>query len=457
MKLVINFTTLFSLVSFLTVFYFSRVEGLEYIFILPLLIFILLISLRRSLCTYKSSIVFTLFLIQVVVRYLIIPILLPFNESAYASNIKAYGIETIYLMSLEAMFVFIFVSINAQKQKKSFISRIKTHEFIITSKNLFLVLILIFIYIVLSGYLSRINYIWELQAYINSKNEIEDSSNFSALLFIPFRVIVNLLIIGKIHKSNLNKNKKVIWLILLLILNGIIIVGVSRFNLLLTVLPLFYIIYLTFDKLKTTILYSFIALIIPVILITTINKFQNTGVINNSEIINSNTLNAYFGGPGNVSTGLRVYESKNNWSSSTYLFNDLAQNIPFISNYTDGFEKTNIDFNRQIYGHRLYQDQIVPLSLNGLIHFGVLGIVIYPILFISLAFYFERLYYQNDFIGYKFVFITIAITLSLIFMLNIGSIVSAIFRNFMFLLFPLYLIKKSRFLIKKTININSQS
>src|SRR5690606_26383908 len=184
------------------------------------------------------------------------------------------------------------------------------------------------------------------------------------VLFYTILILISIILFSYIYTKNWKNHYKVFFLFLIIALNSIIIVETSRFSIVLTVLPLFVIIYTVFEKLKKQILLGILILFIPVITITTVAKsFRPYNNISPS-IINANSLNAYFSGPNNVSTGLKLYYSKDNWSRYDFLFNDLFQNVPVISNYTNDNYKTTIFFNEQVYNARFSQDQIVPLILS---------------------------------------------------------------------------------------------
>ncbi|GIJ93922.1 hypothetical protein CAPN002_11400 [Capnocytophaga stomatis] len=195
---------------------------------------------------------------------------------------------------------------------------------------------------------------------------------------------------------------------------------------------------------------SFIAFIIPVILITSIGKFSKEDErISTDSFFNASSLNAYFAGPGNIASGIEAYEKLVIKDKPLFFINDLLQNFPGLSKYSSDSYKTNIYFNQEIYGHRLYQDQIVPLSTSGIFHFGYWGSFIYAPVFIFIALYMERKSYRESFLGYKFVYIAVSFPLSMVFMLNIGSLYSSIVSPFLFLYIPLFIINS----LKKITNL----
>src|SRR5690554_1188720 len=401
MKL-LNYFLFTAIFAFLAVFFLGEKTSYDYVFLLPLSVFILTLFFKRTLLLYNNSIVYYLVLLQISFRYLLLPILIAKGGIMTAGNYTSYGEETIFFMMIEVLSVYLVLAINAYKHKKVIQNNAPIQEFIEPNFILIIILGLTFSYIYLSGYFYKVNYIWELRNYIENKADFDNDSALAGILFYPLRVIISLLFFSLIYTSRLKRNFKILFVLGIIALNSVIIVGTSRFRILFNILPLFFISYIVFNKIKMYITIGLISILIPVIVISTLAKFKTDYQDSHNTFLTSTaTLNAYFSGPGNVSTGLELYFSEEPWNNTSFLYNDLFQNVPIMSKYTDNKFKTNIFFNEKIYGHRLYQDQIVPLSLNGLIHFGLIGVFIYPMFFIWLALVFERKFFKAKFIDRK--------------------------------------------------------
>ena len=434
------------ILSFIAVFLFILLPGsnnYKYIILLPISTSMLSVIFYKPLSLYNNSIVFVLILLQIMIRYVILPLQIVNGDLDNSTGVLLYSTEAIFFMIIELFVVYLTISIFSNKYGTAYSDRTRESHLINNNIALISLMVLLGLYIYISGYFSRVNYIWNLQSFVERKYELEEVNSLSSVLFYPFRMIVSLMLISYIYTRRIKDGYKIVIIMCIVVLNSLIIVGTSRFSIILTVLPLTYIIYLLFEKNRKYIIYGLVSVIIPVIIVSSINKFSsNSDVQVASSIVSGGSINAYFSGPENMRRGIDLYYLRDNWQRTNFFINDIFQNVPILSKLTDDSFKTNIFFNEYIYGHRAYQDQIVPLSLNGLVHFGVLGPLIYPFIFISLSLFFERKFLSTSNIGYKLVYITIGITLSLIFMLNIGSLIANIFTNYMFLFIPIFFINK---------------
>lgn len=81
-------------------------------------------------------------------------------------------------------------------------------------------------------------------------------------------------------------------------------------------------------------------------------------------------LDAYFSGPMNLGRAIDIYGSN---TSAFNFINDALANIAVLSRFADRNDTTTVAFNEYFYGTHRAMDQIVPLSGQSLIHFGLLG------------------------------------------------------------------------------------
>ncbi|MDD2474651.1 MAG: O-antigen ligase [Dysgonamonadaceae bacterium] len=442
MKIIIRSLIIISFVVLVYLAFGTYDTGFDYLYLLPFSVLVLSLIFRKQLMQYKGSFVATLLLIQVGIRYLAIPLYNSFSDNTDIVFTNVYHFEVVFFMILELIAIYSVLAYYSNKQLNALKIKQDKIKTITPSLSLILILSVVFIYIFLSGFFLRVNYIWQIKSFIEMSEQIDKIPALAGVLFNPFRIIASLLLISFIYNKPIKNVFKVLFLFAILIFNSIIIVETSRISIILIILPLAFIFYTVFNDLKKHILIGMGFILISVIAITTIGKFSRT--IERSEsfsIINEKSLNAYFAGPMNINTALNLYYDRDEWDRMDFMMNDFFQNVPMLSRLTEDDFKTNVLFNEQIYGHRVFQDQIVPLSLNGLIHFGVIGPLLYPLLFITLALFFERRYLQRKFIGDKFVNIYLAIVFSLIFMLNIGFIFATFLITLVFIVIPFKVIK----------------
>lgn len=418
------------------------------LFTLPLSLTFFTLVFANISKDYVGSNVFKIFLTQALIRFCILPVLLS-SEIDPVKGIDSLYLDTaIIIMILELFFCFLTFRLFSKYQKQGYINKLTTIE---PLKNLVVVLIvLLFIFSILytSNVFEAVNPVWKLsehvEKYISEGHKLE-VNNIAAILYTPFRAILALFSISLVFKTKRIKGKYKIWCyIAILILSNVFIYGISRFNIVLFTIPLMILItHFITDREAKKITYLTTFVILVTLITTSLAKFSRFG--NEAElnsIISASSLSAYFSGPSSIAIGLASTNSITLYDSIMYLFNDTLQNIPMLSNFTSLEYKSTYTYNKYFYGHTLYADQIVPLSISGIFHFSTLGLFFYSTVFLSLALYMERLSYRTINIGYKYVFISLSVTLSLVFMLNIGSFYATLFRNFVFILAPLVIINQ---------------
>lgn len=373
-----------------------------------------------------------------------------------ASNNGLYYSNTIIVMMIVEIIacfvIFRFYSI------KQYNASIKKSKAITLSKNYLVIyfsLILMFAYSYFMGAFNRIHFIWSLQSYaeqvIDNNNLDADSlTSLGGLLFTTAKTLLAVTLIQKIYDSNFSIGLKKLLYVLVIGLSCTFILDWSRFSLIQFVIPLLILVSILLpnkDAKKLTI-YA-VTIILTVITIASVAKFSRNGNESTvSSLIDVTSLNAYFSGPDNIKYGLLAYNGLSGKDSILFLLNDTFQNVPIINKITDDQYKLNVVFNKEIYGHTLFQDQIVPLDISGLFHFGILGIPFYYCFFIAIALYFERLFFTTNNFLYKFVWISLATTLCYIFMMNISTFYGISITMTGFLLIPLILI--NLFKVKKS-------
>lgn len=416
-------------------------QNLNYQFIVLLPLSLLFFGLLEKVFfkNLKKSYVYYVFYFQSLTRYCLIPVGVAFGNEIGNGEHSENGEIAVFFMIVELLFVFILFSHQNFKFKAIQVS----NKVILVAKNkwLYLFVAIMFGVISLSGYFANVSLIWNLGKYVENvvvQGEEIETSSVGGLLFLPFKISLLLILASVIIRSNFKNNTKIFLVIAVIGLSSSFIVGISRFSILTFILP-FYFIMATMvgEGKKIVINIGLLLLIIPVIMITSLAKFtRGDNVASTEDILNTSSLNAYFSGVGNVSIGIDAFENQNNKDYELFFFNDIFQNVPMLSKLTNDTYKSNFVFNKKIYGHSEWQTQIVPLNIAGLFHFNVLGIGIYSVLFLSLAFYFERKAMVEQYLPYKYVYYSLVLTLSMVFMINIGSVIATIVRTFVFIYLP---------------------
>lgn len=393
----------------------------------------------------KKSFVFKLFQLQALVRYLILPVLYSSGQSIGVGKDSNYLEVAIGIMCIELITIYTVFLFYARKQQEVTEKNILNIQYIKKSFLVPIVLVIMFAIIYFGGALDKVNFVWELanyvDQYINQGEELEVDT-LSMLLFNTFKVILILYLISLIQQSKIIKRKK-IFITLVILASTLVMVGLSRFSMVLNLAVLLAMLPFMFsNKDVKKIFYFTIPFFILVLVIASIAKFSRYDeVYSGTSLVSAASINAYFLGFGNISIGVEAFNTIK-WSDFIfYLFNDTLQNIPILSKLTDDAYKTTIRFNETIYGHKLWADQIVPLSISGLFHFGFFGIFVYNPLFIAIALFLERCAYQVKYIGYKYVCLYLSVVFSLVFMLNLGSFYASLIRTILFLFIPILILK----------------
>lgn len=453
MKITINIINILAVIIALFCLFYNKSQNYDLAFVLPLLIFLLNVVFRKNLILLKNSFIIYIVILQLFIRYLILPLLVSLGNATFTGINSANGNEAIFIMGLELIFIYIVFHYQSNKQ---FISNVLRKKKITpVQANLFVIsiILILFILVLNSGFFSKVNFVWELETYVEYLYEDTENNAINSpagILFTPFKTILILLCLSVIIKSEKIEDKTKLFLsLLLLIISSIFIVGVSRLSIVLTVLPLFAIILYFYKSYKKRLVIGAIAIMIPILLTTSVSKFSSSNeTVTLDDIFSTASINAYFSGMGNIATGLDAFNHKENLEYFTFFINDIFQNIPIASKFTDDKSQTLTYFNNSIYNNWEFKDQIVPLSISGIFHLSIFGVFLYAPLFILLSLFFERQFNRSEFIGYKYIYVFLAINTCLVFMLNFSNIISGIFNTMILLYFPFLLIQKFQLLKK---------
>lgn len=437
------FVLIFSFLCF--IYSFVNFEGSSYslIYLLPLALFILSSVFINIYNDYRDSWVFKIFIVQALIRYPLMSLIYCLSVDD-ASRYHLYSNASIVVMLVELISCFGVLAFFSKRQRNAFNNKSKK---ININKNYFIIitmLLVMFVCIFLSGALNEINLVFSLQDYVDKhvNDELQSKTTIGSILFTSFKSLLALSIVGYIYSINISKNVKSLLYFSTIVFASSFIVGLSRFSLVQFTLPLLILItYLISDKESKKLVNISLLVIFFAILISSLGKYSRYGNEATLEVIfNKYMINAYFAGPDNIANGLSLFESKYNLNYMYYLLNDTFQNIPLLSKMTLDEFKLNLDYNEHLYGHRYFADQIVPLSTSGLFHFGYIGVTFYSCLFLSIALFFERKSYYSFDLFYKYIYISLSISFTYIFMKNMSSFYSSLTAVFLFLFLPLFLV-----------------
>lgn len=422
----------------------------EYIIFLPISLTLFNAFDNFLFSNLKRSYVYYIFYFQAIIRYCVIPVGIAMGDVIATGKGSFNHNIAVLFMIIELLFIFLLFLYNDNKFK----NKIRYSKVQLVDKNtwLYVFITIMFLIVLTSGFFSKVNLIWNLKTYvtevIDSDIEVE-SSSIGGLLFTPLKIALLLIVSSFILKSKTNQNYKALSILVVMGLASSFIVGMSRLSIISFILPFYFIILKLLKKKAIKIInVGFSFFLVGIILMASLAKFSRWNKEASTEsILNTTSYNAYFAGVGNIAAGIDSFEERPNKEYALFFINDIFQNVPLLSKLTNNNYKSNYVFNKKIYGHGKWQTQIVPLSIAGLFHFDVWGVGVYSCLFLSLAFYFEKKAQNEPYLPYKYVFYSLMLSLSMVFMLNIGSMIATVFRSFAFVYFPFYLSNKLNRLI----------
>lgn len=418
---------------------FNENRNYQQIVMLPVFLLFFNILGYWAFSKLRKSIVYYSFYFQAIIRYCLIPIGIALGNTLGVGKDSSSGDVAIFIMGIELLAIFLLFMFQNSKKEANL-----SPNLILISRNYWIYLCagIMFLIIVSSGFLNKVNFLGNFASYVEKYEGTGEEVEFDSIggvLFGPFRIIILLILSSFIlGAKRLGHIQKLIALIALMGLMSSFIVGASRLSILLFILPFYLLLNDILDKhSKKFVGTGLLSLMVPVLLFASLAKFtRGDNVATTESILNTGNLNAYFAGVGNVAVGVDTFEKQENKTYLLSLFNDLFQNIPLLSKITDDTYKTNMAFNKEIFGHSLWQTQIVPLNISGLFHFNIYGVGIYSVLCLFLALQLERKAKSEAYLPYKYAFYSLVITLSMVFMLNLGSMMASIFRTFVFVYLP---------------------
>lgn len=417
----------------------------QFLFLLPFALFVFSLVDYYHFKNLKKSFVYYIFYVQAIVRYTVVPLSISLgNQIKIGSNLRNDDVA-IFIMIIELLYVgLVFIY---QNRKFKFISKSTKIKYVSDNPYLYLMVGLMLAIIISSGFLQKINMIWNLDSYVQQvivEGEEIESGKLGGVLFYSLRAILLLLISSSILKSKLKSNKKLLLIVTAFALSSLFIIGVSRLSVITFILPFYYLVVSISEKrIMRKMNVALIIIMVPFVVITSLSKFtRGENVADISSLSSSSSLNAYFSGIGNLAIGVDSYDKQTNVNHIYFFANDVIKNIPLLSKLTNNQYTTSKYFNYEIYGHSYWGDQITPLSISGLYHFGVFGIGLYVLLFISMAFYFEKRALTEQYLPYKYILFSLMLTFSMVFMINFSSFFASLSRTFFFVFLPFYVSNK---------------
>jgi len=220
------------------------------------------------------------------------------------------------------------------------------------------------------------------------------STSLGMQIFMLGKLLLYFLIIDKLHSKYIKlKKRRYIWLTYIVsVLNIGIFIGTNRKRILMNAVASIFTINYLYPKQKKK--SSIIMLVLAFIIffqLTVFRFYSNTDrkLFNNI----AGTLQVYLSGPYNMALAVETREEYKDDISGFNIIYDIARPFYGIGQYFKKFETYSSTeyFNKRLsIGGPLRSDQIMPITGQGLLHFGYIFSPIYLILAIIMGFYTEK-------------------------------------------------------------------
>lgn len=397
------------------------------------------------------------------VRYFIIPIIVIFqNSSEFIMDNNIIFIMIFELLASHITILLYYKRVKFINKKRRMDYQEKLAEEAICNNNYkninstkIIKISVSIIYIV--GIVLLIRYPAIIKNYFSfsftSKTYIGFNGLYSIIIDIFFFLLMVEMLIRVKRLIVLSVNTKLILSVIVCVIytNGqsITSIVVSRWSLV-TCIIVSIVFLLTLYPEKKKILITCTALVIPFILVYgTIVKhmlWQNGSEIGFYDAIvrsfSYNSINAYFSGPMNITTGLKMLQN-NNLPNLKIILSDIFANFPFINHFVDPMYTTPGLYNYSYYGSYISKDQICPIIIQLYLYFGILSPIAYSLLVYLGLHSYSKIEHTNSFI-LKNIYIIVSIYCSLILCININIIFQVLWQQ----AFPLLLVDRLNFRVK---------
>lgn len=192
-------------------------------------------------------------------------------------------------------------------------------------------------------------------------------------------------------------------------------IGISRSSILIPFLAYLFLVVKYYKKDSLRVL-PMLGIYISILIISlTIFKQFRTASVNDGvdEFVDieffSNFLNDYTSSFPNVYSGFVNVEKVSSLQNNETILNDYISAIPILHRYADMSNRTAVLFNRPFSDKYKTSHRILPLNIQGIMHFGFPFFVLYPILLIFFILKFDNNFKLSNNVYYSFVFAFISV------------------------------------------------
>lgn len=435
-------------------------SGYELLFLLPLcfgLCFFL--GLSRPLLTGKSIFLWT-FMIFAFVRYVVLPVSMVWQSYytgyAYAAPDPLSIRKGILLMIYELLVSTIAICLWYRKHLFPTVDYLAQNQRLLKNKSVYLFFILLSGLMLLANpiALNSISFLTDFRRGGGDGSLLTSISVHSAILA---KILLYFIFMDILHWRYLKTQKTIYYILSIIVsaLNIVIFVGTNRKRVLMHAISTVLALRVTYPKWKKTSSGIIFALVLLLVFQLTVFRFYTNS--RNSIFENlAGTLQVYFSGPYNMAIAIEVAEDYSSPVSSFNILYDFGRpfvGVGYFFKRYDSLTSTEY-FNRRLsIGGILRSDQIMPISGQGLLHFGMVFAPAYLVLCIYLGLFMERKLRRTENFEKKYILTLFCLMLGQAMGVNLVIIINVLSLEGVMFYFLHYL--NNRVSLKKCSNTNS--
>lgn len=387
------------------------------------------------------------------IRYFIIPLMIYFDESYLGYSILNSGMNNLYFMKgilftcWEAIFFGGLLKWQYSKwgNRENFGDNgISTKLFLSEPTALWYVIIILMSVFVFMNPIVLDNYSFMFSLKADDGSLIEDvptnlSMIVSTMAVRVLKVILPIPIVCHFYRKYIYTGSKVAFFIpaaFFVFIYALLMEGASRNSVIIPGISLIFILSYVYPRYKSSIWTTMVVLISITSILSILWKvFGNiTSDMADASSLSywTSYLEVYFAGISNMGKAVAAKINYVEGIDPTILYNDLVQNMPFLSKTANLTNCSNFYYFKEWQRH----DQIIPASGNGLFAFGYIIAPIVPFIIMKFGHYFEIKAAKCNSVSCLVVYVFACSTICY----NMFNSISSLMMKFSITLFPLLVI-----------------
>jgi len=440
----------FAFLSGLIVLYnrYNAAPGYEHMALLPFsygILYLIFPSMSRYIVSHIGMLIMNIIML---IRYVIMPLVIAISGSygGFGQNPDSNTVRlAIFIMLYEMLVVFIVVAVFAKSIYKD--KKTKKYDFShvpLNSKIVILCLIAVAI-----GVIARYPEVLERYHFFVIRKEfkarVEIQALFKGLIELLSEWAKYFIYIIMIDKFKVRYDRtgkiKYVWLSYLVSLPIVMFfINTSRYSIVVPSIVIITLMNILYPNYKTiTITMISLIMLFSVGSLTLYKYFGVNSSLSTAKItleVLAERFQMYFSGPRNIAMAIETKHIFSNDITINTFFNDFLGSIPGISKLVNRLDRTNTYFNYRVLGFGDNTSQIIPMSGQGYIFFGIIGAPIFTALSTYIMMRFDSRASREARIDYRYIFTWGAIWLGAAMMYNV-QIEEAFFMNYFL---PMYII-----------------